>query len=371
MDHWTYAVDSPFRPVAELLTMEEAGDPAQALTGGADQIQFGDAVLRAHLDRRRRSRPPQRDLRPDELAAIAGTDVPMRRDAATAAGRMLVAARTAGDQDALRTTNVGAGSGYRARADQERLWCGYFERYYRETAAARAGLPGGAHGPAAVRYMIEDFRIPARIAAPGYSNHQAGIAIDLQQRRTPGHAVANSTSRRAVQAWRATWLDKWLSTNAASFDFQPYRKEPWHLDLQARVNRQRLWLRLCLARAMAGGRGRRRGRGIRGGGRRVRGVPGSRRVRGGPGSRRVRGPPGRGRRVRGRRVRGAFGIRRGRRRRVRSLHRGSAGRPRRNHPAHVHRSGAAWPAAARNLTGALPAEFRADGEPGHRRRLPR
>jgi LAS superfamily LD-carboxypeptidase LdcB len=241
-EHWNYAVESPFRPAYELLAPigeatadRQTGEP-DGWTGTGDQLLFRDAVLRAHLARSRaRKGEPTRDLRPDELATVAGTDVRMRRDAAAAAGRMLAAAnaalaaaQAAGDQDARRTIRVGAASGYRGRAHQETLWHRYFPRYYHETRQARALLPGGPYGPAAVRHLIEEYGIPRRIAAPGYSNHQNGIAIDILQRRQPGHRIQNSTAAAAVRAWRSTWLHGWLRQNAGSFGFHPYEREPWH-----------------------------------------------------------------------------------------------------------------------------------------------
>jgi hypothetical protein len=37
------------------------------------------------------------------------------------------------------------------------------------------------------------FGLGGRIAAPGYSNHQNGIAIDLWQERKKGHEVPNDS----------------------------------------------------------------------------------------------------------------------------------------------------------------------------------
>lgn len=243
IEHWAYHIESPFRPVHELLEMAPAARGTRAVTqeetawsSSADQLAFREAVLRAHLDRsRERKGPPGRDLSDDELAPIAGTKIRMRRDAAEAAGRLiaaaneaLAAAKQAGDPDALKTSQVTTASGYRGSEYQARLWRRYFPDYYRRTAGHRAALSSGPHGPEAISYMIKGFGIPKWIAAPGYSNHQSGIAIDLQQVRVRGARIRNSSRPAARTAWRGTWLYGWLVQNAASFGFRPYEREPWH-----------------------------------------------------------------------------------------------------------------------------------------------
>jgi LAS superfamily LD-carboxypeptidase LdcB len=161
----------------------------------------------------------------------------MRTDAADMAGKMIAAANqdlaqasANGDADAQRTIRISATSGYRGSAHQERLWREYFHtKYYPQTAADRAQLPGGSHGEAAVQFML-DYVAP-KIAAPGFSNHQAGVAIDLWQERTKGNEIRNSTSTKPVnwpEKWRRTWFFDWLQGNAVRFHFHPYTVEPWH-----------------------------------------------------------------------------------------------------------------------------------------------
>ena len=87
-------------------------------------------------------------------------------------------------------------------------------------------MPGGPHGDAAVTYMVG--YVSPKIAAPGFSNHQAGLAIDLKQERTRGNEIYNSTDPEWVQKWQSTWFFRWLQQNAARFGFSPYTVEPWH-----------------------------------------------------------------------------------------------------------------------------------------------
>ncbi|GIJ44053.1 hypothetical protein Val02_09390 [Virgisporangium aliadipatigenens] len=233
-DHWAYQLETPFRAAAEWLD-EVAAEPGGAWSGTPDQVAFRERVLKEAVDRKARTRPAQSDLTPSQLRPVPGTSVVMRADAAAAAGRLvaaataeLAAAQRAGDADAALTTGVTVFSGYRSAEHQRCTWRHHFEDYYGQTAAARAGLPGGPHGPDAVRYMLDTFHIPRRVAAPGWSNHQNGIAADLALIRRPGHRIRNSTGAAAVRAWRATWFHRWLVRRARDFGFTPYEREPWH-----------------------------------------------------------------------------------------------------------------------------------------------
>lgn len=211
-----------------------APQPGQMLS--PDMASFLERVLQAHIARSTKIKgQPQADLSANQLARVAGTNIEMRADAAAAASRMiaaanqdLAAAKSAGDPDAQRTIRISATSGYRGRAHQERLWRGVFPSYYAETAAKRAGLPGGPHGDAAVQLMVK--AMAPFIAAPGFSNHQAGLAIDLWQQRTKGNEIRNSRKKFWTDKWQASWFFRWLwlEKNAARFGFQPYDVEPWH-----------------------------------------------------------------------------------------------------------------------------------------------
>ncbi len=217
--------------------------------GTPEQIAFRDRVLNAHIARSRdRLGAAKRDLSPEELDVISGTNIKMRADAAVAAGRLLKAAnadlaraQAAGHADALRTVRLSATSGYRGSAHQKKLWLGYFtakKGYYDRTQAAREKLTGGPHSEKAVTHMLTPtkyggFGLGGRIAAPGYSNHQSGIAIDFWQVR-PGHEVANSSDEKARARWRSTWFHQWLRDNANAFGFWPIPTEEWHWEYRSR-----------------------------------------------------------------------------------------------------------------------------------------
>jgi D-alanyl-D-alanine carboxypeptidase len=233
-------------------TWFEDEEESDGWTGSPDQIAFRDRVLAAHLAQSKRLKgQPFRDRRRDELHPIPGTEVYTLPQTADAAGRLiaaanadLAAARAQGDPDARRTKRITATSGYRSSTYQRKRWHDLFPKYYNQSRSARTSLPGGPHSDAAVAYMLRrkddgGFGVPGRIAAPGYSNHENGIAVDLYQIRTPG--LPNSTADRDRAKWRATWFYKWLTEkgNGRRFGFKQLPTEEWHWEYQGQTAGQR------------------------------------------------------------------------------------------------------------------------------------
>ena len=204
--------------------------------GTPEQVAFRERVLREHINRSYGRRgPAQPDLAASERRLVAGTKVEMATAAAAAASRLLeaanralVVARETGTPDSGNTIRITGSSGYRGQAHQARVWRRHFKGYYDRTLRARQALSAGPHSEEALRYMLDVFHIPRRVAAPGYSNHQAGIAIDLWQERSSGNRLSNDSSPEARARWRTTWLWGWLNGNAAAFGFRPYEHEEWH-----------------------------------------------------------------------------------------------------------------------------------------------
>jgi hypothetical protein len=250
-------------------------DALSALPPDEEQVAFMNRVLAAHIAQgaasfKEKGKQENPDLLDAQLAAVAGTDVKMRSDAAAKAGELLATANadrkttqakattdlkaaqekktveqtSAGPPapaekariedlipklaaDVLLTSGLSAASGYRGRAHQERLWKGYFrDKYYPATRKARANLAGGVHGEKAVAFMVR--YVSGKIAAPGYSNHQAGVAIDFWQERATGHDIHNDTQGEAISKWRETWFWDWLNAHADTYGFLDFDKEPWH-----------------------------------------------------------------------------------------------------------------------------------------------
>jgi len=158
------------------------------------------------------------------LGPIEG-DFVAKKEAADAAKRLLGAARAelaaAGPADRIR---IGLTSAYRSAWRQFEIWQGKgrkggggFPYYYAESAAARQSF-GDPHGPQAVAHLTALMR--KFIAAPGYSNHQDGLALDL------GTGRAKSGGLRRIK--KSDWFHGWLTDNAHRFGFEAYPAEAWH-----------------------------------------------------------------------------------------------------------------------------------------------
>lgn len=128
---------------------------------------------------------------------------------------------------ARRVSRIGVLSAYRSVARQFVNWQSNFPNYYRQTLASRHSRPDGAHGEAAVDLLAA--YIEQRLAAPGYSLHNSGTAIDftaieggrpLQALTNPGH----------IRSWRQSWFFGWMSRNAERFHLYQNTSidEPWH-----------------------------------------------------------------------------------------------------------------------------------------------
>jgi phosphatidylserine/phosphatidylglycerophosphate/cardiolipin synthase-like enzyme len=214
-------IDQPCRHYApDLLTWSEQ-----------PQLEpFMRATYEAHVARSCARRAFEPSVPDAELTDVA-KDKYLRHDAARLATRMLREARNAlreaqaaGDAEALAVDSFGISSAYRSALRQYRLWHSRFSGYLADTAHQRAELPGGPMGYQAAQWLAG--WIGTWLAAPGFSNHNDGRAIDLYCRLASGRVL--SASRADIPHWHTTWLHRWLARNAARFDFHPYEKEPWH-----------------------------------------------------------------------------------------------------------------------------------------------
>lgn len=68
--------------------------------------------------------------------------------------------------------------------------------------------------------------ISPRKAAPGFSNHSNGTAVDFTT--TVDNVLFTDKSPR--EFWRETWLHAWLLQNADQYGFYPLASEEWHWD---------------------------------------------------------------------------------------------------------------------------------------------
>jgi phosphatidylserine/phosphatidylglycerophosphate/cardiolipin synthase-like enzyme len=195
-----------------------------------DLEPFMRATYDAHIARSCRRRAFRAAVPAAELAQVA-KDQRLRRDTVPLARRMLAeaaealrTARDAGDQRALAVRSFGVSSAYRSAERQFRLWNDRFPGYFARTQKQRNTKPGGPTGPAAAAWLAA--WIGGWLAAPGFSNHNEGRAVDLYC-ALHGAGTLSADSGH-IPRWRESWLHAWLVDNAARFGFHPYEPEPWH-----------------------------------------------------------------------------------------------------------------------------------------------
>jgi len=195
----------------------------------------------AILDRFRKGRRRFPDLAAGDLSVIEKGKV-MRQGAAANCIRLLAAARrdlateqmgppvglaAQQHQNAARNVvSIGIGSAYRSHEEETRIWkfqC--FPTYYKDTGSARETLVGGAHGNAAVAYLVDYFS--GRKAPPGFSNHSDGRAVDFITTEGGKDYGPHGYQRKA---WARTWLHLWLVQHAMEYRFHPLATEEWHWD---------------------------------------------------------------------------------------------------------------------------------------------
>lgn len=161
--------------------------------------------------------------------------IPLRKKAAEKCRLLLDAAKKAlseaklGEPTRLLQISFWVQSGYRSAERQFRNWDSNFSRYYQETQKMRQSKNDGEHGIEAAKYLAK--YIGRRLASPGYSLHNNGLAIDFVTiENGKKFGIKTSNTGELENAWRKTWFFGWLSKNASSFEFFQNNKinEPWH-----------------------------------------------------------------------------------------------------------------------------------------------
>lgn len=229
--------------IEDLASLSEHDDllesyiPASRLkwpTASLEQLQFMRAVYDAHIAISNKMRKFLPSLKKSQLSKIEGYW--LQKDAANAIKILLQAVR-----NDIKKTNqniqIKITSGYRSANRQFFLWNKNFLSYYVITQRERAAMPGGIHGTQA-RIHLTDFT-RKRIAAPGYSRHQSGIAVDLLSSESKnGINLKISSFPSNIKNWKKSWFWHWLENNAATYGFYQNTKikEPWHWVYRGHVN---------------------------------------------------------------------------------------------------------------------------------------
>jgi hypothetical protein len=194
--------------------------------------QFKAAVLKRQVEiaisRGGKHFPP---VPRSDLAFVDGNVHRMRKEAAVKCGELLTKARADAKAKGPKGVSIGLVSAYRPYEHDKMLWNRYFIKYYRATAMKREGLRGGKHGPAAIDLLAHYIR--GKKAAPGFSNHSNGRAVDFTTTEGKKELGPDTDSKNRA-AWRDSWFYRWLAVekNAAAFLFKQLVTEEWHWDFQ-------------------------------------------------------------------------------------------------------------------------------------------
>jgi hypothetical protein len=143
--------------------------------------------------------------------------------------------KASGEVPATKVKSIGIASGYRSFEYDSALWHRYFQdKYYPVTYSERRRLScwdGGEFGGKAVRMMVDFIR--PRKAAPGFSNHTNGVAVDFFTEEG-GHLHQANTSHLSEtnKRWEKTWLYRWLEKHKATYGIERIETEAWHWEFQ-------------------------------------------------------------------------------------------------------------------------------------------
>jgi hypothetical protein len=236
----------------------------------ADDYQdFEDRVLAKHLEYATYGRPGHRRKHPrhaalpipDAVLEVVEDGFKLRKEAAERCRKLLRDARAAlqlekaefhkksptersqieheakvrGGVVVTKVRRIGITSGYRGFEHDRNLWDQYYrKKYYRVNYAGLlkiSGAQGGPHGPKAVEKLV-DFISP-RKAAPGFSNHSRGIAVDFfteegGTRLAAETGKSNKDLKLHNQRWEKSWFYQWLDSHKAEYDVDRIPSEAWH-----------------------------------------------------------------------------------------------------------------------------------------------
>jgi hypothetical protein len=207
--------------------------PARVVKATADaQADFRRRVYEAQVKRAlEEGRRRYLGLGANQLGVVEG-EFRLRKDAAERCRLLLERAKSdlkrekeRGNPEALRVSSFGVYSAYRSVEHDEAAWRGAFNKHLRKTKDVRTRLRGGEYGDAALEMMVIIMR--RYKAAPGFSKHTGGTAVDFMTVEDGVRLTANSDQQAP---WKRTWLHKWLVQNADRFSFNPLHTEAWHWD---------------------------------------------------------------------------------------------------------------------------------------------
>jgi hypothetical protein len=149
------------------------------------------------------------------------------------------AMKARGEIPVTKVHSIGISSAYRSFEYDSALWHRYFrDKYYPTTYSERRRLScwdGGEFGGEAVGVMVKF--VARRKAAPGFSNHTNGIAVDFftveagttLQAQTAG---GDKALKKINERWEKSWLYRWLEKHKAEYGIERIDSEAWHWEFR-------------------------------------------------------------------------------------------------------------------------------------------
>ena len=214
--------------------------------------EFEQRVLNAHIVRSevKKRQNASGPIPTADLMSVEG-DFKLRSAAATKCKLLLQKARAdlnnakvRGDAFALKVSRIGLTSAYRSPEYDEELWRRYFRsKYYRINLSKlmrKSQFVVGSHRReqlvnAAAEELVGFIR--TRKAAPGFSNHTKGIAVDFITHEGGATYAAETGKSDAElkmlnQRYEKTWFYKWLDAHKSEFGAARISSEAWHWEFR-------------------------------------------------------------------------------------------------------------------------------------------
>ena len=212
-----------------------------------DFAEFEQLVLDTHILRSERKKgKAAAEIAKSELETVEDR-FKLRSYAARACRELLKNARA--DLKAAKAngtvhkdTDFGLTSAYRGPEYDKALWRQYFRSKYYKLKLARVEAQfyvGEKNLNRIVQAFAQDLVefIAKRKAAPGYSNHTNGIAVDFWTKENGVMHQAESGKGdsglgKVNAAWATTWLYKWLERHKSVYQLDRIETEAWHWEFK-------------------------------------------------------------------------------------------------------------------------------------------
>jgi hypothetical protein len=143
---------------------------------------------------------------------------------------------------AAQDISVGLTSAYRGPAYDKGLWLSFFQTKYYELKSRKIKgqfYVGEKKRQALADALAEDLLryLDGKKAAPGYSNHTRGIAVDFKTFENGVMHTAETGKGDAAlaalnRAWEATWFYHWLQDHKQAYGMERIHKEAWHWEFK-------------------------------------------------------------------------------------------------------------------------------------------